>query len=88
MILISVLVFFLIGLSVGLLFDRAPKIPGTGSILVGILGALVGGFTFDALGVSLYGFWASVGMATSGAVVFLNLWYQIKTKRIFRFFSP
>lgn len=88
MILIAVLVFFLIGLSMGLLFEKAPKVSGTGSISIGIIGALLGGFVFDALGVSIYGFWASVGMATLGAIFFLNLWYQVKTKRSFRFFSP
>lgn len=44
-----------------------------GNIIVGIVGALVGGFLFRSLGVEVYGTIGNIVMAVVGAVVFLFL---------------
>ncbi|MGZ3691017.1 MAG: GlsB/YeaQ/YmgE family stress response membrane protein, partial [Pseudobdellovibrio sp.] len=44
---------------------------GVGDIVVGIIGAFVGGFLFDIAGVAYYGFWPSVAVSAIGAIVFL-----------------
>ncbi|MDI6402213.1 GlsB/YeaQ/YmgE family stress response membrane protein [Balneolaceae bacterium ANBcel3] len=45
-----------------------------GNMIVGVLGALVGGYLFDLLDISTgSGFWGSLGTSVVGAVVFLFL---------------
>src|SRR5262245_24219668 len=53
-----------------------------GSMILGLLGALVGGFLFEAImGRSLYGFWGSTFVAFIGAVVALVIWNAVTGRR-------
>ncbi|KAB2923602.1 MAG: GlsB/YeaQ/YmgE family stress response membrane protein [Candidatus Contendobacter sp.] len=49
-----------------------------GNIIVGIIGAVVGGFLFGTLGLAAGGLIGSIGTATVGAVVLLFLIGLIK----------
>jgi uncharacterized membrane protein YeaQ/YmgE (transglycosylase-associated protein family) len=40
-------------------------------IIIGILGAFVGGFLADVMGIGVYGFWGVLAMSILGAVVLL-----------------
>jgi len=42
-----------------------------GNIIVGVIGAFIGGLLFDMLGFSTYGLIGSLAMATVGAVILL-----------------
>jgi len=42
-------------------------------LLIGVVGAVIGGFLFSALGLSAHGLLGNLIMATSGAVVLLFL---------------
>lgn len=42
-----------------------------GDMIVGVIGAFLGGFVFNAIGVAGYGFWGSAAVATVGSVVVL-----------------
>jgi uncharacterized membrane protein YeaQ/YmgE (transglycosylase-associated protein family) len=68
--------FLLVGLLAGWLSGTLFKGRGFGffgDIGVGIVGAFVGAFIFDALGLEAYGFIANVLMAFLGAVTLLAL---------------
>ncbi len=70
----NVLAFLLVGLIAGWLASILVEGHGMGAvadIVIGIIGAFVGGLIFNAAGVVAYGFWGSVGMALVGAVVLL-----------------
>ncbi|MEW6543598.1 MAG: GlsB/YeaQ/YmgE family stress response membrane protein [Nitrospirota bacterium] len=70
------LYFLLIGLLAGWIAGKLMKGKGfglVGNLVVGALGALVGGFLFDVLGFTAYGFAASLVMAVVGAIVLLVL---------------
>src|SRR3989338_440543 len=70
----SVLVFLLIGLIAGWLAGVLVKGRGfglLGDILVGVIGAELGGWIFGRLGLSAYGFGGAVLMAFVGAVALL-----------------
>jgi uncharacterized membrane protein YeaQ/YmgE (transglycosylase-associated protein family) len=43
------------------------------NLIVGIVGALVGGFLASALGIAFAGFWGSLIVSAIGAVIFLAL---------------
>ncbi len=50
-----------------------------GNMIIGILGALIGGYLFDILNVTAgAGFWGSLGTSVVGAVVFLFLIRLVK----------
>ncbi len=66
--------FLLIGLTAGWLAGKIMKGHGfgiAGNLVVGALGALVGGYLFKALDVSARGFLGSLTMAVVGAMVLL-----------------
>jgi uncharacterized membrane protein YeaQ/YmgE (transglycosylase-associated protein family) len=66
--------FLLIGLTAGWLAGKIMKGHGfgiAGNLVVGTLGALVGGYLFKALDVSADGFLGSLVMAVVGAMVLL-----------------
>ena len=44
-----------------------------GDLIVGVIGAFIGGFIFGALGIDSYGFVGNLVMAVIGAVVLLLL---------------
>lgn len=70
----NILLFLLVGLVAGWLASLVVEGHGLGTlgnIIVGIIGAFVGGLIFDVMGIQSYGFWQSVGMSAVGAVVFL-----------------
>ena len=74
--------FILIGLAAGWLAGQLMKGGGfgvAGDIIVGVIGALLGGFVFRTLGVSAGGgLMGSLIVATIGAVVLLFLLRVIK----------
>ena len=64
--------FLCIGLTAGWLAGIIMKGGGfglAGDLAVGIIGALIGGFLFRALGITAYGLLGSLIMATIGSVV-------------------
>jgi uncharacterized membrane protein YeaQ/YmgE (transglycosylase-associated protein family) len=68
--------FLLIGLAAGWLAGVIMKGGGfglAGDLLVGVIGAFLGGFLFMAFGIAAYGLLGSLIMATVGAVVFVAL---------------
>jgi uncharacterized membrane protein YeaQ/YmgE (transglycosylase-associated protein family) len=73
--------FALTGLVAGWLAGLVMKGGGygiVGDLVVGVLGAVLGGFLFGALGISAGGFAGSIVVATVGAVVLIFLLRLIK----------
>lgn len=72
----SIFWFLLIGIAAGWIAGKIMKGKGfglLGNLIIGVIGALVGGFLFDIIGLEAYGLLASLVMATAGAVVLLFL---------------
>jgi uncharacterized membrane protein YeaQ/YmgE (transglycosylase-associated protein family) len=72
----SIIVFIVVVLFVGCFASRVFSRDGLGipgDVVVGIIGALVGGYIFDALGVTDYGEWSTLGTSVLGAVIFLGI---------------
>ncbi|MBL8826776.1 MAG: GlsB/YeaQ/YmgE family stress response membrane protein [Planctomycetaceae bacterium] len=66
--------FILIGIAAGWLAGQITKGGGfglVGDLVVGVIGALLGGFLFSAIGLATYGLLGSLFTATVGAVVLL-----------------
>jgi uncharacterized membrane protein YeaQ/YmgE (transglycosylase-associated protein family) len=81
----AILWWVIVGLVAGLLarwIFPGPREPRgvVMTIVLGILGAVVGGWLFTALGVGGYGFVGSVVVATVGALIVLWL-YNVATRR-------
>jgi uncharacterized membrane protein YeaQ/YmgE (transglycosylase-associated protein family) len=79
----SVLTWIVIGLIAGWIAAKLTNAPHGlfRNILVGLIGALVGGFLFEKLNiVVVHDFWGSLITATIGAVVFLLLWQAIRRR--------
>ncbi len=77
----SLLVFLFIGLIAGWLAAVLVKGRGfgiVGDIIVGIIGAELGGWIFNAIGWVTYGFWGAVLMAAVGAIVLLIIIKLVK----------
>jgi uncharacterized membrane protein YeaQ/YmgE (transglycosylase-associated protein family) len=73
--------FLLIGLAAGWLAGRIMKGRGfglVGNLIVGVIGALLGGFLFTLLGLHAYGLVGSLVTAVVGAIVLLYLVGVIK----------
>jgi uncharacterized membrane protein YeaQ/YmgE (transglycosylase-associated protein family) len=73
--------FIIIGIVAGWLAGKIMRGAGfglLGDLVVGIIGALLGGFIFDALGISAAGLVGSLITATVGAIVLLFLIRLIK----------
>lgn len=76
--------FILIGIVAGWLAGLIMKGGGfgvIGNLIVGILGAILGGFLFRALNIPAYGTLGAIGMATIGAVLLLFLIQFINKKK-------
>jgi uncharacterized membrane protein YeaQ/YmgE (transglycosylase-associated protein family) len=72
----SILWFILIGIVAGWLAGLLMRGHGFGMIgdlVLGIVGAVIGGFIFDLLGVTAYGTTGSIAMSVIGAVVLLGI---------------
>jgi uncharacterized membrane protein YeaQ/YmgE (transglycosylase-associated protein family) len=68
--------FLLLGLLAGWLAGKLMKGAGfglLGNLVVGVIGAMLGGFLFDVVGLSTTTKLGALLMATAGAVVFLLL---------------
>jgi uncharacterized membrane protein YeaQ/YmgE (transglycosylase-associated protein family) len=77
----NLILFLLIGLAAGWLAGRLVKRRGSGwveDLIVGVIGALIGGFVFDLLGVNLGGLVGELISATVGAVILLYLLRYIR----------
>jgi len=73
--------FLIIGLAAGWLAGQFVKGGGyglVGDLIVGVVGAFIGGFLFRALGLSAYGLIGNLVVATVGAVVLLVIIRAIK----------
>ncbi len=72
----QILVFFVVGGLAGWIAGVVVRGGGQGilvNVLVGILGAFLGGWVFSALGIGLTGLGGLFLMATVGAVILLSL---------------
>ena len=68
--------FLLIGLAAGWLAGQIMKGGGyglVGDLIVGVIGALLGGFLFRLVGLAAYGLLGSLVTATVGAIVLIAL---------------
>lgn len=68
--------FIFVGLIAGWLAGVLVKGDGfgiLGDIIVGILGAVLGGFLFDYAGIGMGGFLGSILVATIGAVILISV---------------
>ncbi len=73
--------FLIIGLIAGWLAGQFVKGGGyglVGDLIVGVVGAFIGGFLFQVLGLSAYGLIGNLIVATVGAVVLLIIIRAIK----------
>lgn len=78
----DIIFFLLIGLLAGWISGSLVRGRGfgiLGDIVIGVIGALIGGYLFRALSITAYGFLGSLIMATLGAVVFLLLIRLVKS---------
>ncbi len=72
----SILGFIIIGILAGWIAGLIMHGHGFGLIadfIIGIVGAVIGGFLFQLLGISAYGTLGALAMAVIGAVVFLGI---------------
>lgn len=70
----NIITFLLIGLISGWIAGNLVEGHGRGAIgniVIGILGAFIGGFIFDVVNIRAYGFWGNVAMSAVGAVTLL-----------------
>jgi uncharacterized membrane protein YeaQ/YmgE (transglycosylase-associated protein family) len=79
----GVIAWIIIGLLAGWVAAKLTNAPHglIRNLIVGLIGALVGGFLFEKLNVVVVqDFWGNLITATIGAVVFLLLWQAIRRK--------
>ncbi len=72
----DILFFIIIGMIAGWLAGILMSGHGfglLGNLIIGVIGAVIGGFIFRFVGLEAYGTIGSIIMATIGAVVFLGL---------------
>lgn len=73
--------FCLIGLAAGWLAGQIMKGGGyglVGDLVIGVIGALLGGFVFGLLGISAYGLIGRLVVATIGAVLLIFILRKLK----------
>jgi uncharacterized membrane protein YeaQ/YmgE (transglycosylase-associated protein family) len=79
----SLLLFLLIGVAAGWLAGQLMKGGGfglVGDLIVGVLGALLGGFLFRVVGLTAVGLVGNLITATVGAIILLVLLRYVKSK--------
>jgi uncharacterized membrane protein YeaQ/YmgE (transglycosylase-associated protein family) len=79
----SVIAWIVIGLIAGWIAVKLTNAPHglIRNLIVGLIGALVGGFLFEKLNVVVVpDFWGNLITATIGAVVFLLIWQAIRRR--------
>jgi uncharacterized membrane protein YeaQ/YmgE (transglycosylase-associated protein family) len=77
----GVIAWIVIGLLAGWIAARITNAPHglIRNLIVGLIGALVGGFLFEKLNVMVVpDFWGNLITATIGAIVFLLIWQAIR----------
>ena len=77
----ALLWFLLIGLCAGWLAGVIMKGGGyglAGDLIIGVIGALLGGFLFAVLGIAAYGLLGRLVMAVGGAIVLIVLLRVLK----------
>ena len=70
----SIIWFLIVGAIAGWIAGELTKGSGyglLGNIVVGVVGALIGGYLFSVFGIDVYGLLGEIIMAVIGAVVFL-----------------
>lgn len=78
------LYFLLIGLVAGWLAGQIMKGKGfgwLGNLIVGCVGAFIGGFVFDLLNITAHGLLGSLVAALAGALILLWIINQVKKKK-------
>jgi uncharacterized membrane protein YeaQ/YmgE (transglycosylase-associated protein family) len=78
---VDIVWFLLIGLAAGWLAGQLVKRRGSGwveDLIIGVIGALIGGFLFGRLGVNTGGLVGSLISATVGSVILLFLLRYIR----------
>ncbi len=81
----DLLSFLIIGLIAGWIADMLVKGSSfglIGHIIIGVIGAFIGGFIFRALGIDAYGLLGSIVMAVIGAVVLLLIIQAFNKRRV------
>ncbi len=71
---VEIILFLTVGLISGWIasnFVEGRGYGGVGDIVLGIIGAFIGGFIFKSFGIQVYGFWGSLMVSVIGAVTFL-----------------
>jgi len=77
----SIIIMIIVGLSAGYLSGLLWKGRGfgfTGNLLLGICGALIGGFLFSLVGFSIHGLLAQIISALAGALILLWIISRIR----------
>jgi uncharacterized membrane protein YeaQ/YmgE (transglycosylase-associated protein family) len=72
----GVIGWIVIGLLAGWIAGHLTRGRGFGCIvdvILGLIGAVIGGWIFTRLGVALWGFWGSLAAATVGAVILVAI---------------
>jgi uncharacterized membrane protein YeaQ/YmgE (transglycosylase-associated protein family) len=72
----SILWWLLIGLIAGWLAGTVARGRGFGcvvDVILGLVGAVIGGWIFERLGIAAFGFWGSLAAATVGAIVLVAI---------------
>ena len=80
----SILTWLIVGAFAGLLASVLVRGRGYGCLgntVVGLIGAVVGGFVFNLLGIGgSYQFWGSVGVSFVGAAIFVFVLQALSSK--------
>jgi len=72
----SIFWWLLIGLIAGWLAGTVARGRGFGcvvDVILGLVGAVIGGWIFERLGIVAFGFWGSLAAATVGAIVLVAI---------------
>src|ERR1700732_5635280 len=72
----SILWWLLIGLIAGWLAGTVARGRGFGcvvDVILGLVGAVIGGWIFERLGIGVFGFWGSLAAARGGGVVLVAI---------------
>lgn len=72
----SLLGWIVIGIIAGWLTGKLMRGAGYGiliDLILGLIGAVIGGWVFGTLGILSYGFWGSLAAATVGAIILVAI---------------